>query len=133
MFHHFRCILSAVALSLMVFPIPCEAYIRSIKVPLTAHRGHPGARGKVIFTESFGETDQADGDKLIIEVSNVPLRPGTELVVEVNERPVGTLKLDEDRNGRLELLSKSGKSVPRIHAGSMITVSLPAGGGTVLW
>ena len=87
----------------------------------------------VTFTESFGETSQDDGAKIVIDISNVPLPPGTELVVEVHEKEVGTVKLDSKRGGRLVLESKFGKSVPRIHTGSTVTISLPGGGGTVLW
>ena len=87
----------------------------------------------VTFSESFGETKQDDGAKIVVEISNVPLPPGTELVVEIHEKEVGTVKLDSERAARLVLESKFGKSVPRIHTGSIVTIKLPGGGGTVLW
>ncbi len=133
MFHQFRSVLFAAVVGFVVLPLPCEAYVQWVKVPLTAHRGHAGGKGMVTFTESFGETSQDDGAKIVIDISNVPLPPGTELVVEVHEKEVGTVKLDSKRGGRLVLESKFGKSVPRIHTGSTVTISLPGGGGTVLW
>ena len=132
MFHPLRFSVAIVALALLVCPLPCEAYVRWLKLPLTAHRGHAGAKGMVTFSESFGETDAGDGATLVIEVSNVPLPPGTELIVEVHEKQVGSLKLDPKRGGRLVLKTTANKSVPRIHTGSMVTLRVP-GGGTVLW
>ena len=133
MLHLFRSVIIAAVVGLVVLPLPCQAYVQWVKLRLTAHRGHTGGQGVVTFSESFGETTQDDGAKIVVEISNVPLPPGTELVVEIHEKEVGTVKLNSERAARLVLESKFGKSVPRIHNGSLVTVKLPGGGGTVLW
>ena len=113
------------------WPNPCDAYVERLHFPLSGHRGYATAKGSVEFAERFGD-DSAQGTTLIIEVSNVPLPPGTELIVLVHEREVGTIKLNKQRAGRLVLESNFRKSVPRIATGSFVTVNLP-GGSTVVW
>lgn len=111
---------------------PCEAFVRRLQFPLSGHRNYGSGSGQVTFSESFGDVGRSDGVTLIVEVNNVPLPPGTELAVLVHEKQVGRLKLDKLRNGRLVLESGPGRRVPRLSAGSFVTVALPAG-ATVLW
>lgn len=124
-------VVAAIAVSL-VAPIPCEAYVQRLQLPLSGHRSYPAAKGTVTFSEAFGETNRADGATLIIEISNVPLPAGTELAVIVHEKEVGKLKLDKHRRGRLVLESDYKTSVPRLTSASIVTVKIP-GGPTVVW
>jgi hypothetical protein len=116
----------------VAWPAGCEAYVQRLHFPLTGHRNYPTAKGSVTFSESFGETERKDGATLIVEVSNVPLPPGTELVVLIHEREVGTLTLTKQRTGRLVLESGFRRSVPRLGPASFVVVKIPAG-STVVW
>jgi len=130
MFSRSRFLVMTLALFVAASPLPCEAYTQSLSFPLSGHRDYSTARGKVYFAETFGERN--DGATLIIEVSNVPLPPGTELLVLVHEKEVGSLKLNSQRSGRLVLESGKKTSVPRLKTGSLVSVKIP-GGATVVW
>ena len=132
MFQKLRSYVLICAVAALAWPGPCEAYVQRLQIPLSGHRSYPAAKGSVTFSESFGETDRTDGATLTIEVSNVPLPPGTELTVMVHEKEVGKLKLDKYRRGRLVLESGFRSSVPRLSTASIVTVKIP-GGSTVVW
>lgn len=132
MFNDFRfplviCIAFATAI-----PAPCQAYVEYVRLPLCGCRDYAVGKGSVVFTESFGEKTRSDGGTLIIEVSNVPLPPGTELRVCVHERDIGTLTLDKRRNGRFVLEGNEKKAVPKVNSGSIVVLKL-ANGMTVMW
>ena len=122
----------AAAVVAATWPVPCEAYVQRLHFPLTGHRNYPTAKGSVSFSESIGETNRSDGATLIVEVSNVPLAEGTELVVLVHEKEVGTLTLNKQHRGRLVLESGFRRSVPRLAPASFVSVKI-LGGSTVVW
>ncbi len=132
MFQKLGSLVLVVAVVAAAWPVPCEAYVQRLHFPLTGHRNYPTAKGSVSFSESFGETDRSDGATLIVEVSNVPLAEGTELVVLVHEKEVGTLTLNKQHRGRLVLESGFKRSVPRLAPASFVSVKI-LGGSTVVW
>ena len=115
------------------WPTRCEAYVRRYQFPLSGHGAYAAGRGQVSFAERFVESGYSDGATLIVEVTNVPLPAGTELLVYFDDKELGTLTLNTARDGRLVLESTAQKAVPRLSAKSLITLRLPAGGPIVIW
>lgn len=116
----------------VLLPANCLAYVEYVTIPLSGYRLYSAGRGSVSFSQSYGADGVQDPGTLTIQVNNVPLPPGTELDVLVHEKQVGTLKLDQERNGRLVLKTGPKWSVPRLAPGSLVSLKLPAG-STVLW
>lgn len=119
-------------LTFAVWPSKTEAKHLKKQLPLTGCRGYHTARGTATYTSSLGETDYPDGDKLVIVIENVPLPPGTELLVYVHEVEVGTLKLDKRRGGRLVIEPTFRQPAPAISTGSFVVLKL-IDGTNVVW
>ena len=117
---------------LCLVALPVHAAYFQFDFPLSGHNAYRLATGKVTFSESIGQPKRDDGTTLVIEISNVPLPAGTELIVYVHEEEVGTIKLNKQRGGRLVLESTSKKAAPRIKPGSFVTLKLDDG-TTVMW
>lgn len=105
---------------------------RESRVPLQGCRGHYAASGSARHVAIRGEKKTTDAEELIIEIKNVPLTPGTTLVVYITEEAVGTIKLDSKQSGTLTLSSSSGKFVPPLEAGTSIVVKT-VDGRYVMW
>lgn len=69
--------------------------------------------------------------KFEVEAEHVNLPAGTVLTVLVNGTPVGTLTLNSLGEGKLELESNHGDTVPAIQRGDVVTVT-DAEGNTLL-
>jgi len=65
-------------------------------------------------------------DELIVEIKNVPLPPGTTLVVYVGDELIGDFKLDARQSGSVKLDSEK-RFVPSIEPGSMVTLKTVEG------
>lgn len=116
----------------LLWPQPAQAVFERLRLPMTGCRGFLNAKGSVTYTNSLGETDYPDGQKLVIQIENVPLPPGTELLVYVHEEQVGTLTLDKRRGGRFEIESKFRQHAPKITTGSFVVLMLDDG-TKVMW
>jgi hypothetical protein len=132
MLRTFRLAVVLLAIAAIVRPVPCQAYVERIKVPLTGCRAYSTGRGHVLFTQDFGEGNRVKGGTIIVEINNVPLPAGTELQVLIQDQYVGKIKLNADRNGRLVLESSSKWIAPRLNESSSIIIKLPAG-PNVMW
>ncbi len=111
---------------------PAHAIFHKTRLTLAGCRGFLAATGSATYTSSVGETDYPDGEKVVIEIRNVPLPAGTELLVFIHENEVGTIKLDKKRNGRLVLESKFRQLAPPLKLGSFIVLKLEDG-TSVMW
>lgn len=131
MLQKLRILAVGVAISAVICPSACEAYVHRLRFPLAGYREYQLGKGQVMYSQSY-ETTGAGSGTLTVEVSNVPLPAGTLLEVVVHNKQVGTLTLDKERNGRLVLVSSSKWAVPRVNEGSDVMLRLPAG-GRVLW
>ena len=69
---------------------------------------------------------------LVIDVKNVPLTPGTVLVVYVGEESLGHLMLDSKRDGTFRLKSDPRTFVPKLTRGSSVTLK-KLDGSLVIW
>jgi hypothetical protein len=131
-----RQLLRAVVIGMVVasaaWPQPAEALFHQQQLRLTGCRGYLASKGVVTYTDSFGTIGTPDGQKLVIVVENVPLPPGTELMVYVHGNQVGTLKLDKQRNGRFVIGSNFRNPAPPITLGSFVVLKLDDG-SNVMW
>ena len=124
--------------SLIVFTLffslaePAYAYKRESRVPLSGCRGHFAASGSARFVAMQNEPRQIDHEELIIEIKNVPLRPGTKLIVYVSDEAVGSISLNAKQSGSLTLTSSFGKVVPEITAGTSVMIKT-IDGRDVMW
>lgn len=114
------------------WPQSAEAILHKHKLPMTGCRGYLAAKGLATYTDSFGEVGVPDGQKLVIVIENVPLPPGTELLVYVHGSEVGTMKLDKKRNGRFAIESKFREPAPPITLSSFVVLKL-IDGTNVMW
>ena len=111
---------------------PACAYKRESRIPLSGCRGHFAASGSARFVAMRNEPRQTDHEELIIEIKNVPLRPGTKLIVYVSDDPVGSISLNAKQSGSLTLTSSFGKVVPEITAGTSVMIKT-IDGRDVMW
>jgi len=115
-----------------VWPQPAEAIFHKQQLPMAGCRGYLAAKGLVTYTDSFGEKDTPNGQRLVIVIENVPLPAGTELLVYVHGSEVGTMKLDKRRGGRFVIESKFRQPAPPITIGSFVVLKL-IDGTNVMW
>jgi len=120
------------ALVIMSFAPSVWASKRESRVPLQGCRGHYAASGSARHVTIRGEKKTTDSEELIVEIKNVPLKPGTTLIVYMTDEPVGTIKLDSKQSGSLTLSSSSGKFVPPLEPGTSIVVKTVQG-RYVMW
>ena len=132
MIQKLRLLALGAVVSTSLWPVPCEAYVRELRLPLAGCHQYAAGRGAVRFAQNYGDAVRDGGGTLIVEVNNVPLPPGTNLDVMIHGKQVGTLMLDKERNGRLVLQSTSKLGIPQLTEASIVTVRLPAG-AKVLW
>ena len=99
---------------------PALAYKRTTRLPLLGCRGHFAASGSARYEEIRDESNTKDHEELTIEVKNVPLKPGTVLVVYVSDEALGNITLDRKQSGRLKLTSEFGKFVPTLEWGTNV-------------
>lgn len=131
-----RQLLRAAVIGLIVvgaaWPQSAEALYRKKQLPLNGCRGYHAAKGFVSYTSSVGEKDIPNGQRLVVVIDNVPLPPGTELLVYVHENEVGTIKLDKRRGGRLVIEPTFRQPAPPIANGSFVVLKL-IDGTNVAW
>ena len=123
------CLIVVVVLS---FEAPAWAYKRENRIPLIGCRGHFAASGSARYVLVRDEKKADDREEMIVEIRNVPLRPGTTLVVYVTDEAVGTIKLDAKQSGTLTLTSSFKKYVPPIDAGTSVVLKT-IDGRFVMW
>ena len=111
---------------------PACAYKRESRIPLSGCRGHFAASGSARFVAMRNEPRQTDHEELIIEIKNVPLPPGTKLIVYVSDEVVGYINLNAKQSGSLTLTSSFGKIIPEITAGTSILIKT-INGRDVMW
>ena len=111
---------------------PACAYKRESRIPLSGCRGHFAASGSARFVAMRNEPRQTDHEELIIEIKNVPLPPGTNLIVYVSDEYVGFINLNAKQSGSLTLTSSFGKIVPEITAGTSVFIKT-IDGRDVMW
>jgi hypothetical protein len=127
-----RILALGVVVSTSILPTSCEAYVRHLRLPLAGCHKYAVGKGSVTFAQNYSDAVRDGGGSLIVEVTNVPLPPGTNLEVMVHGKHVGTLMLDKERNGRMVLASTTKQGIPQLTEASIVTVRLPAG-ARVLW
>ena len=111
---------------------PVWAYKRENRIPLTGCRGHFAASGSARYVLLRDEPKTEDREELIVEVKNVPLKPGTTLIVYVTDEAVGTIKLDARQSGSLKLTSAYKKFIPPLDAGTSVVLKT-VNGRFVMW
>ena len=126
-----RMAIGAVALGL-AWPQTLEATYQQKRLPLTGCRGYQTSKGTATYTNSFGERNIPDGESLVVEIENVPLPPGTELLVYVHEKEVGTIKLDRRRGGRVVIEPTFRQPAPSLANGSYVVLKL-VDGTNIAW
>ncbi len=127
-----RVVLLGIAVGLTVWPLSMEAATYRRQLPLTGCRGNLHAKGTATFTSSRAETSTPDGQKLVIVIQNVSLPPGTELLVYVHEKEVGTMTLDKQRGGRFVIESDFRQLAPTLSTSSFVVLKLE-NGTNVMW
>ncbi len=108
------------------------AYKRETRIPLSGCRGHFAASGTARYVSKQNETKTPDQEDIIVEINNVPMRPGTILVVYVTDEAVGTIKLDAKQGGTLKLTSSSKKFIPPLDESTSVVLKT-VDGRMVMW
>lgn len=102
------------------------AYKRESRVPLAGYHGYFAAQGSARYQSLRNIPRTKDHDELIVEIKNVPLPPGTTLVVYFGDEVIGDFKLDSRQSGSIKLVSEKG-FVPPIEPGSIIALKTVEG------
>lgn len=103
------------------------AYKRENRIILRGADKYFLATGEAKSLEVRREIKQKDREELTIELKNVPMKPGTVLVVFFADEEVGKITLDDKRSGQLKLSSETQKHVPLIGPGSVVHIKTPEG------
>jgi hypothetical protein len=111
---------------------PAWAYKRETRIPLLGCRGHFAASGNARFVEVRSERSVRDHDELIIDIKNVPLRPGTVLVVYVSNEAVGNITINSKLSGSLTLKAEGLQYLPSVNLGTSVVLT-KLDGSLVLW
>ena len=110
-------------MSIVLFCVtPVFAYKSQQRVPLSGYDKYFLATGSAKYTTIANEPKMADHEELVVEIRNVPIKPGTTLLVYVSEILVGKIKLDAARNGKLKVVASSRNFVPPISAGTFVEI-----------
>jgi hypothetical protein len=88
-----RILALGVVVSTSILPTSCEAYVRHLRLPLAGCHKYAVGKGSVTFAQNYSDAVRDGGGSLIVEVTNVPLPPGTNLEVMVQGKQVGPLLL----------------------------------------
>lgn len=96
---------------------------REVRLPLHGCKGHFELRGEARSTETWAETNRKDHKELVIEVRNIPLRPGTLLVVFVGDESIGNITVDARQRGYLKITSEQQKYVPMLDWGTSVMLT----------
>lgn len=108
------------------------AFKREMRIPLLGCRGHYTASGAAKYLAIRNVPKEKDREELVIEIDNVPLKPGTVLVVYVGDEQIGSIKLDAKGSGSLTLTSDFRKYVPPLDVGTTIMLKTIEG-RLVMW
>lgn len=118
---------------LQLLTCPAWAYKFELKVPLTGCLGYFSATGSARHIRYLNEPNFKNHDEVIVEIKNVPLPPGTVLVVNFENEMIGKITLDKRRCGTLKLTSEdAGVVVPRMTVGTSVMLT-KVDGSIVTW
>ncbi len=117
---------------ILMFDDQAWAYKRENRIPLSGCRGHFAASGTARYIAKNKEPKTPDQEEIIVEISNVPMRPGTVLVVYVTDEMIGTIKLDAKQGGTLRLTSSSNKFIPPLDESTSVVLKT-VDGRMVMW
>lgn len=116
------------ALSMSAF-----AYTKEVRLPLAGCRGYFAASGSATYKEVFADSTQKASRELVVEIQNMPLPPGTVLVISVDEQTIGKVTLDSRRNATLRLTNtNSQKKIAPLEWGTRVNVT-KVDGTIVIW
>ena len=124
--------LCLIASFVLLFDSQTWAYKRENRIPLSGCRGHFAGSGTARYISNRDEPKTPNGEELIVEIKNVPFRPGTTLVVYVADEAVGTIKLDAKQGGTLKLSSSYNKFVPPLDESTSVVLKT-VDGRMVMW
>ncbi len=124
-----RCLLRLLLLLLVaeVLASPALAYQRESRVPLFGCARYFAASGSAKSFEIRQVSKEKDREVLVIEINNVPLRPGTLLIVFVNGENIGQVTLNSKRGATFKVESDFGKYVPTIEPGTLVEIKTADG------
>ena len=121
--------------ALLVLQTLCEpalAYKKEVRLPLAGCRGFFAASGSATYTEVIADATQKASYELFVEIKNMPLPPGTILVVSVDEQTIGRVTLDSRRNASLRLTGDKKKIIAPLNWGSQVNLT-KVDGTVVVW
>lgn len=113
-------------------PLEAEAIYRQVRLPMAGCRGFLHAKGSVTFTDVQAEKGIPDGQTFLLQVDNVPLPPGTELLVYIDGDEYATITLDKKRSAMLQVKSSFSTQAPVIKPSSYVVLRL-IDGTNVMW
>lgn len=99
------------------------AFERETRVPLVGSNQYFAASGSARLYEIRRVNKQKDREELVVDVKNVPLKPGSVLVVSVDEEQIGKIVLSAKRSGSLKLTSEFRRTIPSVTAGTSVTIT----------
>jgi hypothetical protein len=101
---------------------PAWAYRRDFRIPLLGCHEYFYASGTARYVAKLNEAKVTRYEEVTVEVKNVPLKPGTVLVVEIDDETIGNITLDARQSGILTVTTETRKYIPFIKAGSNVSI-----------
>lgn len=114
------------------FATPAWAYKRENRIPLVGCRGYFAASGAARYFAIRNVPKEKDREEILIEIHNVPLKPGTVLVVYIGEEAVGKITLDAKQSGSLKRISDDRVAIQPIEPGATVFIKT-VDGRLVMW
>lgn len=111
------------AIAVQALVSSASAFEKETRIPLVGYNKYLAASGSARLYEIRRVAKQKDREEVVVEVKNVPLTPGTVLVVNIDNEQVGNLTLNAKRSGTFKLTSDARKFIPKIDAGTSVTVT----------
>ena len=121
-----------VLLILQMLCTPALAYKKEIRLPLAGCREYFAASGSATYTEVIADATQKASYELFVEIKNMPLPPGTVLVVLIDEQTIGRVTLDSRRRASLRLTGDKKKIIAPLNWGSQVNLT-KVDGTVVVW
>lgn len=112
--------------------VPVLGYHKESRVPLFGCHEYFNASGSARYEAKRNEQHVARSEVLTIDIKNVPLKPGTVLVVYIDNEQMGKITLDARQSARFVISNETHRHVPIISAGSIVMIKKPTG-QIVMW
>lgn len=111
---------------------PAFAYTKEVRLPIAGRGRYFAGSGSATYTEVIADNVRKGSRELVVEITNMPLPPGTVLVIAIEEKTIGRVTLDSRRSATFRLTAENYKTIPILNWGSQVNLT-KVDGTIVAW